>query len=122
MKMEIRRHAVGESHSARVLGLAGNMITRIIMMLVLIVSVSALTVSDVAAQASQIKKTQTLSIDERRELNIKLKNLITTGGGGVKAVCSSTDNKKACACGEDPCIAGATTCGCIKVTPPPSSN
>jgi hypothetical protein len=39
-----------------------------------------------------------------------------------KAVCTSTDGKKTCHCGEKNCIATESACNCLVTTPPPTSN
>jgi hypothetical protein len=52
-----------------------------------------------------------------------------TGGGKLKtnpkrhrAVCTSTDGKHTCHCGQQDCIATASACNCMILTPPPTSN
>ncbi len=104
---------------------------RIILTLILSTFISAIILSDVAAQTRNLSdvsaqtrndiNTKTFSVSEKQELDNAVKKLAIPGHGGLEAVCSSTDNQQACACGEDACIAGATTCGCITVTPPPKN-
>ena len=44
---------------------------------------------------------------------------LVSANGNTEATCISGDGKKVCACGDQPCEASATTCGCITSSLPP---
>jgi len=103
-------------------GTAVRLFTRSFAVVLLLAATGAATAQVAATQQPQIRTEGQVTPTQQRELKDAYALFVRGGGGPSKAVCSSTDNLEACACGEDACIAGATTCGCITVTPPPSAN